>query len=102
MSFPPVSTAPSSPMNVSLFFGDTSVARKYVPALMQNVDPAGFAFTAACKLAPGDTVTPEHDIANGPTCDDDGAACEHALVAADNELCGDNVQLPSYAATLNR
>ena len=30
---------------------------------MQNVVPTGFAFTAACKLAPGNTVTPEHDDA---------------------------------------
>ena len=67
---------------------------------MQNVVPAAFAFTAACKLAPGNTDTPEHDNATGPTCDPDGG-CAHPAVVADNELCGDNVQLASYAATLN-
>jgi hypothetical protein len=50
-----------------LFFGDTGLARKCVPALMQKVVPARCAFTAACKLEPGDTVTPEHADATGPT-----------------------------------
>jgi hypothetical protein len=66
-------------MNFCPFFGDTGLAKKYTPALRQNLVPARCELTAACKLDPGDTTTPEHDNATGPTRDNPGAPTARIL-----------------------